>query len=104
MTAHKSVSSSGSGETTQEMRLRQASCAHHWILGSTKYPVIEPLVGQVNLGRTRGYCKKCGKTRRWESPAPDSVYGAESVIAYNVRKESDALPDGFRLEIEDYSA
>lgn len=111
MSVRKSASSNGSGGTRQPPKRRRATtarrkspCAHHWILDNTQYPIFEPNVGQVNLGRTRGRCKLCGKTRRWESATPDSVYGIESIVAFNVRQENGTLPEGFRLDDEDYDA
>ncbi len=105
MTARKNVSSSGSVGTRRRTKRSLDSCSHHWILSSTKYPVFEPNVGQVNLGRTGGRCKKCGKTRRWEAATPDDIHGIESFIAAKIRSEETFVPDKFRrLEEEDYDA
>ena len=103
MTARKNVSNSGSGGTRRQMKRSRDSCDHHWILSSTKYPVYEDKMGQVNLGRTGGRCKKCGKTKRWEAPTPDSIYGMDSIISCNIRLENGTLPEGFGLE-DDYDA
>lgn len=102
MRVRTSASSSGSKGT----RRRKAKCAHHWLLENTKYPVHEEKTGQVNLGRTQGRCKKCGKTRRWESPTPDNVHGIESAIISNIKLDAETLPEGFQLEEEeeDYDA
>lgn len=105
MSVRKSAFNSGSSETPQRAKKGRArsSCGHHWILSNTKYPVYEPKVGQINLGRTSGRCKKCGKTRRWESATPDSIYGIDSIISSNIRLENGVLPEGFGLD-EDYDA
>ena len=73
MNERKTASSSGSGETPQQKRKRRASCAHHWILENTKYPIIEGS-GQSNMGTTKARCKKCGKPRRTTAATPDSIH------------------------------
>jgi len=108
MREHINASSSGSRDTQPQTRKPPISCAHHWILENTKYPVYKEKLGQVNLGRTRGHCKKCGKTRRWESPTPDNIHGIESLIISNIKLDAETLPEGFQLEEdlleEDYDA
>lgn len=110
MSARKNASNSGSAVTRRRKRTRREttvrrkpSCVHRWRLENTKYP-IQPEVGQVNMGRTKGRCTLCGKTRHWEAPTPDSVHGIESLIISNVKMESDTLPEGFQIEEEDYDA
>ncbi len=105
MNTRRNASNSGSIGTRQQTKrhgnTNSKLCPpHHWLLENTKYPLSKPNVGQINLGRTRSRCKRCGKTRRWESPTPDSIHGIESLVAFNIRLEDDALPEGFSLEDE----
>ncbi len=98
MSERSTASSSGSGETPQQKRLRRASCVHHWILENTTYPIVKGS-GQSNMGTTKARCKKCGKARRATAATPDSIHGMESLIASNIREEE--LPD-ISLEGESY--
>ncbi len=91
MNAHNNASSSGSAETCPP---------HHWILKSTKYPVVKG-TGQISTGRTRGYCKRCGKTKKWESPTPDALHGIDSLVASSIRGAQD-VPENFHLEEDGY--